>query len=138
MTARELFQLNVTNPHTMTFGDEYDIYNMCKFGWYEWCHYFYDSKVSMFQPQKECLGIVLGPDKNEGNETTQWIIKDNGNIIPRRTVKKLAYNNLPPRNEVEKGNRDAFYNKINIYLVNLLTLLQQHRTPNNYQKMTMK
>ena len=88
--------------------------------------------------QKACLGRVLGPAKNEGNETTQWILNDNGNIIPRRTVKKLAYNNLPPRNEVEKGNRDAFYNKINIYLVNLLTLLQQHRTPNNYQKMTMK
>ncbi len=36
ITAKELFQLNGTNPHTMTFGMDADILNLCRFGWYEW------------------------------------------------------------------------------------------------------
>ena len=48
MTARDLFQLNGTNLYTITFGDEYEISNMCDFGWYELCHYFDYSNVSMF------------------------------------------------------------------------------------------
>ena len=102
------------------------------------CHYFDDSNVIMFPLQKAYMGCVLGPAKNKVSDITRWFLKENGKIIPRCTMNNLAYEYLSPRNEVEKGNRDAFYNKINIYLVNLLTLLQQHRTPNNYQKMTMK
>ena len=47
VTARDLFQLNGTNLYTITFGDEYEISNMCDFGWYELCHYFDYSDVSM-------------------------------------------------------------------------------------------
>jgi len=35
ITAKKLFQLNGTNPHTMTFGTDADIWNLCQFGWYE-------------------------------------------------------------------------------------------------------
>jgi hypothetical protein len=31
ITAKKLFQLNGTNPHTMTFGTEAEILNLCKF-----------------------------------------------------------------------------------------------------------
>ena len=94
VTAWDIFQLYWTNPHTMTFGDEYNISNMCKFGSYKWCHYFYDSKVSMSTFQKSCMGHVIGPDKNKGNEMIQWIFKENGNIIQRRMVKKMKSEHL--------------------------------------------
>ena len=90
MNRRELFQLNGYNPHTMTFVYESDIYNMCKLGWYKWWHYFDDSRVSMLPFQKECLGHVLVPANSEGNEITQWILKDNGKIVPRRTENNLT------------------------------------------------
>ena len=48
VTARGLYQLNGTNPYTITFVDEAEVTNMCKYGCYEWCHYFDDSKVSIF------------------------------------------------------------------------------------------
>ena len=66
----------------------------------------------MFPLQKACLGPVLDPAKNKGNDMTQWFIKDNGKIIPRRMVNKLMAENLAPSNEVEKGNMDSFDNKI--------------------------
>ena len=46
------------------------------------------------------MGCVLGPAKNEVNETTQWILKDNENIIPSQTVKKLVDKHLSPSNDV--------------------------------------
>jgi hypothetical protein len=32
ITAKKLFQLNGTNPYTMTFGTDADILNLCQFG----------------------------------------------------------------------------------------------------------
>ena len=54
------------------------------------------------------LGRCLGPAKNEGNEMTQWILKQNGWVVPRRTVRKLTSEKLAPSNDVEKAKRDAF------------------------------
>ena len=54
------------------------------------------------------LGRCLGPSKNEGNEMTQWILKQNGGVAPRRTVRKLTSEMLASSNEVEKAKRDAF------------------------------
>ncbi len=39
ITAKKLFQLNGTNPHTMTFGAKADILNLCHFGWYKWVYF---------------------------------------------------------------------------------------------------
>jgi hypothetical protein len=84
ITAKKLFQLNGINPHTITFGTEADISNICQYGWYEWV-YFRDVKTS-FPYQKECLGPCFGPAKNEGNAMAQWILKANGRVVPRRTL----------------------------------------------------
>jgi hypothetical protein len=69
ITTKKLFQLNGTNPHTMTFGTKADISNLCQYGWYKWV-YFRDVKTS-FPYQKEQLGRHLGPAKNEGNAMVQ-------------------------------------------------------------------
>ena len=46
------------------------------------------------------MRCVLGPAKNEVNETTQWIFNENEKIIPRQTVKKLVDEHLSPSNDV--------------------------------------
>ena len=54
VTAKKLFQLNGTNPHTATFGTEADISHLCQFSWCEWV-YYWDQSASFPYP-KECLG----------------------------------------------------------------------------------
>ncbi len=73
VTAKNLFQLNRTTPHTFTFGTDADILNLCRFGWYEWI-YFREYSAS-FPFQKEQLGRCLGPARNEGNDMSQWVLK---------------------------------------------------------------
>ena len=74
-TAKDTYQLNGTNPDTVTFGREMDISNV-QFGWYEWVYYRDDEP---FPLPRDYLGrCLLGPAKTEGNEVTQWILKKNG------------------------------------------------------------
>ena len=88
LTVKDLFQLQGQNPYTATFGEEGDISNVCQFGWYEWI-YFRDRSQS-FPYNTKCLGRCLGPAKNEGNEMAQWVLKQNGHVIPRRTCRRLT------------------------------------------------
>ena len=78
LAARDLFQLQGSNPYTASFGEEGDISNLCQFGWYEWVYFYDNSSISHFPFPKAMLGRCLGPAKNEGNEMTQWILKQNG------------------------------------------------------------
>ena len=88
MTAKNLFQLQGETPHFATFGEEGDISNICQFGWYEWV--YCQETEAPFPFPANVLGRCLGPAKNEGNEMTQWILKQNGQIVPRRTVRRLT------------------------------------------------
>lgn len=106
LTAKDLFQLQGQNPHSVTLGDEGDISNLCLFGWYEWC-YFRDQSESFPMP-KEKLGRVLGPARNEGNEMSQWILNSNGRIVPRRSLRKLTPGELNPTNADEARKREIF------------------------------
>jgi hypothetical protein len=74
VTAKTLFQLNGSTHHTVTFGTDPDISNLCRFGWFEW-DYFRENFTS-FPFQKEQLGCCLGPAKNKGNKIAQWVLKD--------------------------------------------------------------
>ena len=106
VTAKKLFQLNGTNPHTATFGTEADISHLCQFGWYEWV-YYRDQSASFPYP-KECLGRCLGPAKNEGNAMAQWILNENGRVVVRRSIRRLTPHELSPSNEPEVAKREAF------------------------------
>jgi hypothetical protein len=68
-------------------GEEGNISNLCQFEWYEWC-YYWEHKEG-FPYNWEVLGRVRGQARGEGNEMAQWILKANGNIIPRRTARPL-------------------------------------------------
>ena len=71
LTARDLFQLQGSNPHTATFGEEGDILHLCQFAWYEWVYFYDDSSAARLSFLKAVLGRVLGPAKNELNKMTQ-------------------------------------------------------------------
>ena len=78
--SKGFFQLWGQIPHLATFGKERDISNICQFGWYEWV-YFCET-ITKFPFTVHVLGFCLGPSKNEGNEMTQSVLKQNGKIFP--------------------------------------------------------
>ena len=100
LTARPLFQLHGSTPHQDVFGEEGDISNLCQFGFYDWC-YFRDQGTK-FPFNKEVLGRVLGPARGTGNEMAQWILKSNGQVVPRRTARPLQVAELHSATEQAK------------------------------------
>ena len=87
-TARPLFQIQGQNPHLDYSVEEGDIYNVCKFKWYEWA---YDMEgAAKFRNRAQFLCRVLGPTKNDGNKMAQWGLKANGKIFPRTYVVPLT------------------------------------------------
>jgi hypothetical protein len=68
-------------------GEEGNISNLCQYEWYEWCYYQEQKEGSPYN--REVLGRVLRPARGEGNEMAQWILKANGNVVPRRTSRPL-------------------------------------------------
>ena len=110
MTAKDTFNLHGLNPHTVLTGDEGDISSLCQFGWYEWC--YYRDHTEKFPFNKEVLGRILGPAKGEGNEMAQWVLKANGNVVPRRTARPLTVAENHSATELKKrGTFDALVEK---------------------------
>ena len=59
-----------------------------------------------FPYNQEVLGRVLGPARGEGNELSQWVLKSNGNVVPRQTVQALQLAEI--HSDTEKCKRDVF------------------------------
>jgi hypothetical protein len=87
LTAKANIKLHGSNPYPLTVGEEGDISNLCQFGWYEWC--YFREHTAAFPNQQEVLGRVLGPARGEDNEMCQWVLKGNGTVVPRRSVRPL-------------------------------------------------
>ena len=100
LTAKDLFSLHGSNAYTSLTGEEGDISAICKYGWYEWC-YFREQK-ELFPFNREVLGRILGPATGEGNEMAQWVLKANGQVVPRRTVRPLHVDELHSPQEIKK------------------------------------
>ena len=88
LTAKDNFKLHGTMPHTATLAEEGDISSLCQIGWYEWC--YYHEQTAAFPHNREVLGRVLGPARHEGNEMAQWVLKANGRVVPRRSLRPLT------------------------------------------------
>ena len=100
MTARDYPTVQGTNPHTLVMGEEGDISNLCQFSWYEWV-YFHEHTAA-FPHNKEVLGRILGPARGAGNEMAQWILKANGQVVPRCSVRPLHPSELTSPSEQSK------------------------------------
>ena len=86
--------------HFATFGEEGDIPKIYNFGWYEWVYYRESSAA--FPCPAHVLGCCLWPAKNEGNEMTQWVLKQNGETVPRRILCPLTPEELSRDSEILK------------------------------------
>ena len=64
--------------------------------------YFREDASVQFPHQREQLGRVLGPTINEGNEMAQSILKLNGEIVPRRTVRRLSKEEIASETGLQK------------------------------------
>jgi hypothetical protein len=104
MTAKDNFKLHGSNAHTVTTGDKGDISNLCRYDWYEF--YYFRDQGQRFPFNKEVLGRVLGPARTEGNEMAQWILKSNGEVVPRRSHRPLKTEEI--HSETEKVKRTIF------------------------------
>jgi hypothetical protein len=107
-TSSKIPKLENQTPHFDTFGEEPDISREAQFEWYEFC-YFYD-KSSGFPEQREVLGRVLGPAENAGNEMALWILKANGEVVSRQTVRKISQGEW--NSKVEEERRKNYDSKI--------------------------
>lgn len=104
LTAKNLFQLHGTTPHQAVTGEQGDISNICQYAFYEFC--YYREHTAGFPHNQEVLGRVLGPARGEGNEMAQWILKANGNVVPRRSHRPLKTEEI--YSETERAKRDVF------------------------------
>ena len=104
VTAKSLFQLHGVTPHELVFNEQPDISNLCQFAFYDWC--YYRKQTGKFPYLTEMLGRVLGPSDGRGNEMSQWILRVDGIVIPRQTVRPLTQSELD--SPVEKTKRKAF------------------------------
>ena len=104
LTAKDRFHLQGTNAYTNLTSEQGDISNLCTFKWYEW-GYFRENKAR-FPFNKEILGKVLGPAKGEGNEMAQWVLKANGQVVPRRSIRPLHTAEIHSPTEIKK--REVF------------------------------
>ena len=108
LTPRNIFQLGGNTPTIATFGVQGDISKVSQFDWYEWCYFLEDGAV-MFPYPREQLGRCLGPLKNEGNEMAQAVLKSNGEVVPRRTVRRLTEHELISETEIAQKKIQSKY-----------------------------
>ena len=87
LVAKSNFKLHGSNAHTLMMQEEGDISNLCQLAWYEWCSF--RDHTAAFPQQKEVLGRILSPARGEGNEMCQWVLKANGKVMPRHTIRPL-------------------------------------------------
>ncbi len=114
LTARSTHKLGGLNPYTATRHEPADISNIATFGWFEWCYCLEDhnSSYHKFPKPLQVLGRCLGPSKNYGNEMAQWVLKQSGQVIPLRTLRRLTPHELSVTNEDERNKRHLFMNRI--------------------------
>ena len=106
LTANNLFQLEGQNPYMEALGGMGYISNLCQFGWYEWV--YFRQNTASFPYQKDELGRYLVPTKNQGNVMFQWILQQNGQIVPRSNLRRLRPEERSAKNEDEANKRASF------------------------------
>ena len=109
LTAHDIFKLNGQVPETIVRGETADISPFALFGWYEW-EMFRDTSVS-YPEIPMVLGRDLGPAIDIGPAMTRKVLKDNGKVVYRSTVRSLTPDELA--DETMKLKRKEFTEKVN-------------------------
>jgi hypothetical protein len=88
----------------MTGSPTSDISELCEFEWYQWVKF--RDQVTLFPLEDEILGRCLCPAANIGPVMCMHILKANGNVVIRTTLRSLTQ--LELNSDHEKGRRIAF------------------------------
>ena len=87
-TSRNIYSLGGQVPATVLTGQQTDISALAETGWYEWV-YYRDSESSFPYPV-ERLGRCLGPCEHKGTVMSQYILNDQGSVLPYQTFRRLT------------------------------------------------
>ena len=112
-TAHDIYRLNGQVPETLVSGETADISPLALFKWYEWVRMFRDTSVT-YPDDAMVLGRDLGPAIDIGPAMTRKVLKANGKIVYRSTVRSLTPVELA--DETSKRKRYEFTEKINATL----------------------
>ena len=107
--AHNVTTLNGQVPKTMVTGNNADISELVEFGWYQWI--YYRDATTSFTLTEEELGKYLGPYENIGSKMSMWILKYNGEIVSRPTLRTLTDSEIA--SDTENTKRDIFNKPVN-------------------------
>lgn len=77
--AKDTFGLHGQCAETMMTGKPTDISKLCQFKFYQWVKYRREGQ--QFPIAHERYGRCLGPAKGTGNEMSQWILTEKGQVL---------------------------------------------------------
>ena len=86
------FELDHQTPEAKMHGMSSDISDICEFEFYEWVM-FNDSQAT-FPETKFQVKQQLGPAVDVGSALTYKILKSNGQVVPRSTIRHLTLDEL--------------------------------------------
>ena len=87
-TAHDVYMLEGEVPETMMTGQTADISNLCEYEWYEWV--MFRDVLASYPDDPMTLGRYLGPATDVGSAMTYKILKENGRVVCRTTVRSLT------------------------------------------------
>ena len=91
-TTLPRFDLDHHTPEAKMHGMSSDISDICEFEFYEWVM-FNDSQAT-FPETKFHVGRWLGPAVDVGSALKYKILKSNGQVVPRLTIRHLTLDKL--------------------------------------------
>ena len=87
-TSNDIYMTNGEVPETIMTGSTADISHICEFAWYDWV--MFRDNIPTFPDDKLILGRYLGPATDIGSALTAKILKANGQVVYRSTLRHLT------------------------------------------------
>jgi hypothetical protein len=106
-TALDIFSLEGQVPDIIVKGQTFDISPLAEYAWYEWVK-FWDTGQS-FPDSKEGLGRDLGPAIDIGPAMSRKVLKLDGEVMFRVSVRGLALDEMQSPCMPHEGHLDAVY-----------------------------
>jgi hypothetical protein len=107
-TSNAIYMTKGKVPETIMTGSTADISHICEFAWYDWV--MFRDNIPMFLDHKLILRRYLGPATNVGSALTAKILKSNGQVVYRSTLRHLT--NIEHCCPVHIADRKSFDNSI--------------------------
>ena len=76
-------------PEMLMTGQTYDISHICEYAWFYWVM-FHDGPHVSYPDNNIVLGRYLGPTLDVGPAMCAKMLKRNGKVVPRSTLRALT------------------------------------------------